>query len=50
MGSDVQPCRGDTEDNNVGSGSKIKFGQPRVQMSGPLTGLVQERLRRRNEL
>ncbi|KAL1800396.1 hypothetical protein ACET3X_000738 [Alternaria dauci] len=42
--------RGDTEDSNKGSGSKIKFGQPRVQMSGPLAGLVQERLRRRNEL
>ncbi|RYN36986.1 hypothetical protein AA0117_g899 [Alternaria alternata] len=42
--------RGDTEDSNTGSGSKVKFGQPRVQMSGPLAGLVQERLRRRNEL
>ncbi|KAH8644253.1 hypothetical protein IG631_01717 [Alternaria alternata] len=50
MGSDVHTCRGDTEDSNMGSGSKVKFGQPRVQMSGPLAGLVQERLRRRNEL
>jgi hypothetical protein len=28
----------------------IKFGQPRVQVSGPLAAMVQERLRRRNEL
>ena len=48
--SDIQPCRGNSEESNVGSGSKIKMGQPRVQMSGPLAGLVQERLRRRNEL
>ena len=48
--SDVQQCRGETEENKTNGGSKIKLGQPRVQMSGPLAGLVQERLRQRREL
>lgn len=50
MVSDVQQCRGDTEEQNDIKNGKVKFGEPRVKMSGPLAGLVQERLRRRNEL
>lgn len=38
------------EEENAKGGGKMKFGQPRVQMSGPLASMVQERLRRRNEL
>ncbi|KAJ5026742.1 hypothetical protein J3E72DRAFT_323753 [Bipolaris maydis] len=48
--SDIQRCRGGTEEKTANSGGNIKFGEPRVQMSGPLADMVRERLRRRNEL
>ena len=38
------------EDNEKAKENIVKMGQPRFQMSGPLADMVQERLRRRNEL
>jgi hypothetical protein len=37
-------------DNEKPKENIVKFGRPRVQISGPMADMVRERLRKRNEL
>jgi hypothetical protein len=43
-------CRNGGDESEKPKENIVKFGQPRVQISGPMADMVRERLRKRNEL